>query len=144
MFGMGFTEILFIALIAFIFLGPEKLPDAMVKIARFFRDTKRMVNDARATFEDELNLKELKEEALHYRQSLEDTTRDISGFKNSIPNPAKEISNTIEEARRDFTPVSSDSLLEDIESSSPKVEEKPQKTQERPTEFKHLKSKKEQ
>ena len=31
MFGMGFTEILLIALVAIIVLGPEKLPTTMVK-----------------------------------------------------------------------------------------------------------------
>ena len=31
MFGMGITEILLIAIVAVIALGPEKLPDAMVK-----------------------------------------------------------------------------------------------------------------
>ncbi len=32
MFGMGFTEILMIAVVAIIFLGPDKLPSAMVKL----------------------------------------------------------------------------------------------------------------
>ncbi len=34
MFGMGFTEILLIALVAIIALGPEKLPTTMVQIVR--------------------------------------------------------------------------------------------------------------
>jgi len=41
MFGMGFTEILFIAVIAIIFLGPDKLPEAMVQIANFLTISKR-------------------------------------------------------------------------------------------------------
>ena len=40
MFGMGFSEVLVIAIIAIIFLGPEKLPDAMVKVAKFFKTVK--------------------------------------------------------------------------------------------------------
>ena len=35
MFGMGFTEILIIMVIAILFLGPDKLPGAMVDIAKF-------------------------------------------------------------------------------------------------------------
>ena len=43
MFGMGFTEILVIAIIAILFLGPDKLPDTMVQIAKFFRNTKNTI-----------------------------------------------------------------------------------------------------
>ncbi|MCD8476704.1 MAG: twin-arginine translocase TatA/TatE family subunit [Sulfurospirillum sp.] len=41
MFGLGFSEILVIAIIAILFLGPEKLPDAMVKGAKFFKSFKK-------------------------------------------------------------------------------------------------------
>jgi len=43
MFGMGFSEILFIAVIAIIFLGPEKLPGAMVEIAKFIKNAKNAI-----------------------------------------------------------------------------------------------------
>ncbi len=35
MFGMGFMEIILIAIVAIIALGPEKLPGTMVQIAKF-------------------------------------------------------------------------------------------------------------
>ncbi len=41
MFGMGFTEILMIAVVAILFLGPDKLPDAMVSVAKFIKGGKR-------------------------------------------------------------------------------------------------------
>ena len=47
MFGMGFTEIMIIAVIAILFLGPEKLPSAMVDIAKFFRSAKRTINSVK-------------------------------------------------------------------------------------------------
>ncbi len=67
MFDMGFTEILLIAIIAFIFLGPDKLPKAMAKVARFFKDVRGdgFKQCKSYTFEDEMKLKELKDEALH-------------------------------------------------------------------------------
>ena len=43
MFGMGITEILLIAIVAVIALGPEKLPDAMVKIAKMFNSIKKHI-----------------------------------------------------------------------------------------------------
>ena len=37
MFGMSLPEIIVIAVIAVLFLGPDKLPSAMVEIAKFFK-----------------------------------------------------------------------------------------------------------
>ena len=37
MFGMGFAEMLIIAIMAILSLGPDKLPETMVEIAKFFR-----------------------------------------------------------------------------------------------------------
>ena len=49
MFGLGFMEILIIAIIAIIALGPDKLPDAMVQIAKFIRKFKTGLDDAKST-----------------------------------------------------------------------------------------------
>ena len=61
MFGMGITEILLIAIVAVIALGPEKLPDAMVKIAKMFNSVRKGISDAKTTLDNELNIAELKE-----------------------------------------------------------------------------------
>ena len=63
MFGMGFTEILLIAMVAIIALGPEKLPTTMVQIAKFINKIKTGLADAKTTLDNELNISELKAEA---------------------------------------------------------------------------------
>lgn len=70
MFGMGFTEIIIIAVIAILFLGPDKLPDAMVQIAKFFKSTKDTINTMKSTIEEEMNVKSIKDEALAYKKEL--------------------------------------------------------------------------
>jgi len=79
MFGVGFSEILMIAVVAVIFLGPDKLPGAMVEIAKFIKKAKSAVTDAKESLNSELNLEELKKElglddikneALAYKQEL--------------------------------------------------------------------------
>jgi len=99
MFGMGFTEILLIAIVAILFLGPDKLPDAMVQIGKFLNSFRKTINEAKSTFEEELHIKELREEALNYRKTLQETTEDISGFKNAMPNPARELEDALHVAR---------------------------------------------
>ena len=78
MFGMGFTEILIIAVIAILFLGPDKLPSAMVEIAKFFRNAKNAIGSVKDTLEAEMNVSEIKKEALAYKAQLENATNKIT------------------------------------------------------------------
>lgn len=77
MFGMSFGEILIIAIIAILFLGPEKLPDAMVKIAKFFKSFKKSINEAKDTIEQEMHISELKDSAISYKKQLEDSVNEV-------------------------------------------------------------------
>ncbi len=78
MFGMGFTEILIIAVIAILFLGPDKLPSAMVDIAKFFRQAKKTIGNVKDSLEQEMNVSEIKEEALAYKKELLDAQNKIA------------------------------------------------------------------
>jgi sec-independent protein translocase protein TatB len=77
MFGMGFMEIMIIAVIAVIFLGPDKLPETMVNIAKFFRSMKSTVADAKHSLEQEMNISELKQEALSYKEELMSASHEL-------------------------------------------------------------------
>jgi sec-independent protein translocase protein TatB len=81
MFGMGFTEIMIIAVIAVIFLGPDKLPEAMINIAKFFRSFKNTLSDAKNSIEQEMNISDLKKEALSYKNQITETTSEIDRIK---------------------------------------------------------------
>jgi len=74
---MGFTEILFIAVIAIIVLGPDKLPEAMVQIGRFVGKIKKMWRDATADIRRELELEEMKEEMQKYKKQLEELQKKV-------------------------------------------------------------------
>jgi sec-independent protein translocase protein TatB len=113
MFGMGFTEILLIAIVAILFLGPDKLPDAMVQIGKFINSFRKTINEAKSSFEEELHIKELREEALSYRKTLEESTSDIAGFKNAMPNPAKELDDALHVARSGLGDINDPSKLYD-------------------------------
>ncbi|MDX4059255.1 Sec-independent protein translocase protein TatB [Aliarcobacter skirrowii] len=77
MFGLGMTEILLIAIIAIIVLGPDKLPEAMIKIARMFNSVKKGISDAKTTLDNELNISELKAEASKFKAQIEDTKSSL-------------------------------------------------------------------
>ena len=72
MFGMGIMEIFLIAIVAIIALGPEKLPTAMVQIAKFLNKLKTGISDAKTTLDNELNISEMKEEANKFKVNLDE------------------------------------------------------------------------
>ncbi len=78
MFGMGFTEILLIAVMAIIFIGPDKLPKMMVDAAKFFRNVKNTIGTVKESLEDEINMTDIKKEALAYKEELMNATDEIS------------------------------------------------------------------
>lgn len=78
MFGMGFAEIMIIAVVAVIFLGPDKLPETMINIAKFFRSMKTTVANAKDSLEQELHVSELKQEALSYKEELMSASNELN------------------------------------------------------------------
>ena len=78
MFGMGFMEIFLIAIVAIIALGPEKLPTAMVQIAKFLNKFKTGLADAKSTLDNELNISEMKTEASKFKSQIEETKASLS------------------------------------------------------------------
>ncbi|RUM71856.1 MAG: Sec-independent protein translocase TatB [Sulfurovum sp.] len=82
MFGIGFTELLLIAIIAILFLGPDKLPETMIQIAKFIKSVKKTIGEAKASLEEEMKIADLKEEALNYKKQLDEATDELRNFKN--------------------------------------------------------------
>ena len=127
MFGIGFTELLLIAVIAILFLGPDKLPSALVEMAKFIKGVKKTIGDAKNSLEEEMKIADLKEEALNYKKQLNDATEELKEFKNLSLEDLGDVS--YDEAPSAEFPVSQTKKSKDAyaeaprEVSSPKSEE---------------------
>ena len=88
MFGVGVFEIVVILVVAVIFLGPDKLPQAIVDITKFLRAVKKTINDAKDTFDKEVQISELKKEALEYKKLFED---NVSAAKSGVDSLTKDL-----------------------------------------------------
>lgn len=86
MLDFSFGEILVIAIVAVIFLGPDKLPQAFVKVAKFFKTIKKTINDAKETLDREIHISELKQDSLEYKKKFEDSAEKL---KNNILDDVK-------------------------------------------------------
>lgn len=90
MLDFSFGEILVVAIIAIIFLGPDKLPQTLIDIAKFFKSVKKTINDAKDSIGKEIQINELKKEVLSYKEKFNESTSEI---KNSIGNTYKILEN---------------------------------------------------
>ncbi len=124
MFGMSFGEILIIAVIAILFLGPDKLPDAMVKIAKFFKGFKKTINEAKDTIEQEMHIAELKEGAISYKKQLEDSVNEVKKEVNVID----DINESIEDITDSVTKLDKPKAKKKPKKKAKKIENKEDST----------------
>jgi len=77
MFDIGFTELMVIAIVALVVIGPEKLPKVARTVGAYIGRLQRYVNDVKADINRELELDELRK----FKQTVEDTARS---FESSV------------------------------------------------------------
>ncbi len=73
MFDIGFSEILVIAVVALIIIGPERLPKVARTLGHLFGRMQRYVNDVKSDISREMQLEELR--AL--QTSMQDAARSV-------------------------------------------------------------------
>ena len=73
MFDIGFSELLVIAIVALIVIGPQRLPKVARTLGHLFGRMQRYVNDVKADIAREMELDELKK----LQSSMEDTARSM-------------------------------------------------------------------
>jgi Tat protein translocase TatB subunit len=61
MFGIGFPELLLIAVIALVVIGPSRLPDLARALGRGFAEFRRATDELKQSFEEESRLARAKE-----------------------------------------------------------------------------------
>ncbi|EAH6517868.1 Sec-independent protein translocase subunit TatB [Campylobacter coli] len=74
---MSFGEIIVILIVAILVLGPDKLPEAIVQIAKILKALKRNIDDAKSSIEKEVRINDLKEEAKKYKDEFSSSNENI-------------------------------------------------------------------
>ncbi|MDH3288057.1 MAG: Sec-independent protein translocase protein TatB [Betaproteobacteria bacterium] len=88
MFDIGFTELLLIAVVALIVIGPERLPKVARTAGHLFGRMQRYVNDVKADISREMEFDELRK----LRTGVEDTARS---FEQSVQQGLSETDNEL-------------------------------------------------
>ncbi len=73
MFDVGFSELMVIAVVALIVIGPERLPKVARTLGHLAGRLQRYVNDVKADINREIELDELRK----FKSSFEDAAREV-------------------------------------------------------------------
>lgn len=96
MFDIGFSEMMVVAVVALIVIGPERLPKVARTLGHLFGRMQRYVNDVKSDISREMELEELRK----LQATVEDAARAIETSVN------KEITTTESELNKVATEVS--------------------------------------
>ena len=84
MFGIGLPEMIIIAVVALIFIGPDKLPGVLRSIGKGLVELKRATSDVRSTVQEEMQKIEEEIELKEVRESAQDFKNELGGVENKI------------------------------------------------------------
>ena len=87
MFGIGLPEMIVIAIVALVFIGPKNLPGVLRSVGRGLVQLKRATNEVRTTVQDEMDQIERDIDLKDVREAASDLKKDFDGVKKSGLDP---------------------------------------------------------
>ena len=97
MFDIGFSEMMLIAIVALVVIGPERLPKVARTAGHLLGRLQRYVNDVKSDINREMQLEELKK----LQSELQESARNVEQSLSSEMQAARQAVNQTEQALRD-------------------------------------------
>jgi len=115
-FDIGFSEMVLIAVVALIVIGPERLPKAARTLGHLFGRLQRYVNDVKSDINREMELDELRK----LQQEVQSAARD---FESSVSTAARDIESGARSVESELASVAS--VPPDVAAALPPIAEPP-------------------
>lgn len=96
MFDIGFSEIVVIAVVALIVIGPERLPKTARTLGHLFGRLQRYVNDVKSDISREMELDDLRKLQREVQTAAQD-------FKSSVEKTGSDLTSGVRDVERSFT-----------------------------------------
>jgi sec-independent protein translocase protein TatB len=100
-FDVGFSELMVIAVVALIVIGPERLPRVARTLGHLFGRLQRYVNEVKADINREIELEELRK----FKAEFEDAAR---GFESSVNTTVNSVQSEVAKAESELNSLAQD------------------------------------
>lgn len=101
MFDISFSELLIIAVIALVVLGPERMPKVARTLGHLLGRAQRYMHDVKRDIQREMDLDEFKDIKKEMEKASSSVKDSISQLEKNIEDPLKEARSAIEELGKD-------------------------------------------
>ncbi|MBS0327528.1 MAG: twin-arginine translocase subunit TatB [Proteobacteria bacterium] len=98
MFDIGFSEIVLIAVVALVVLGPERLPKAARTLGHLFGRLQRYVNEVKADISREMELEELRKLKTEMQGAAQEFERTMTSAANDVASGVRDVERELNEA----------------------------------------------
>lgn len=105
MLNIGMTELLIFGVIALLVLGPDKLPEAVRFVGKWYGKMKRTVSSIQNDFDRELRLSELREQMQAEMQRIQELEAKMQAQMAELQQPVLPPSNAVDKTIQ-YQPVS--------------------------------------
>jgi sec-independent protein translocase protein TatB len=100
-FDVGFSELMVIAVVALIVIGPERLPRVARTLGHLFGRLQRYVNDVKADINREIELDELRK----FKAEFEESAR---GFESSVNSTVSSVQSEVAKTESELNALAQD------------------------------------
>jgi len=121
MFDIGFSEIVVIAVVALIVIGPEKLPKTARTLGHLFGRLQRYVNDVKADINREIELDELRKLQQEVKTAANDIQTSISSATREVESSVRAVESDLNAAAGAGTPDASASEMLPLSTPPPEM-----------------------
>jgi sec-independent protein translocase protein TatB len=105
MFDVGFSEIVVIAVVALIVIGPERLPKAARTLGHLFGRLQRYVNDVKSDINREMELDELRKLQREVQTAAQDLESSVSSAARDFESGVRNVEGDLNAAAHADTPT---------------------------------------
>jgi sec-independent protein translocase protein TatB len=105
MFDIGFSELVIIAVVALIVIGPERLPKAARTMGHLFGRLQRYVNDVKSDINRELELDELRKLQQQVQTAASDLKSSVEGAARDVETGVRNVESELNAGAADNMPI---------------------------------------
>jgi sec-independent protein translocase protein TatB len=100
MFDVGFSEIVVIAVVALIVIGPERLPKVARTLGHMFGRLQRYVNEVKADISREMELDELRKLQAQVQGAAHDIEQSVTSAAHEVETGVRSVESQLNEAAK--------------------------------------------